>query len=214
MDRSPFSAIRSCVTAAFLALASVAAAAQQVPVCEPDPAVTERFIPVELLNGLPMPQTQELRFAAVERSYPFLNVRADGTTSMMETSLSGPVRWVGDGGVEYEVYERKVPRAHERFALTKDQTAIGRVYDERFGNATNEGKFPVGLWKQGQKRSYATRYGTRQDVTHVQIEKLSCTYEGVPGAVQYRWLSGRLEYVYIYAPGRGLVQVQVVRTTH
>lgn len=204
---------RNTAAAAF-ALLGAAAAAQQVPVCEPDPSVTERFIPVELLTGLPTPEKQELVFAPLERRvYPYVSTYADGRVGSGEVTLQGPVRWNGEGGKEYEVYERKVPRAHERFALTPDRTAIGRVYDERFGNSVNEGKFPVGLWKQGQKRSYATLYGGRQAVSNLLIEKLSCTYEGVPGALQYRWTtSTRLDYAYIYAPGRGVVQVIVHRS--
>jgi hypothetical protein len=196
------------------ALWAQAPAPTPVPVCEQDTAVQERFLPVELLTGNPMPDAQAapaLVFAPVERTYPFVDV-TNGAASMMETQLKGPMQWVGEGGKAYEVYERKVPRAHERFALTPDQTAIGRVYDDRFGNATNEGKFPVGLWKQGQKRVYDTVYysprGARSLQSSVEIEKLSCTYEGVAGAVQYRWKTSQgLDYGYVYAPGRGLVQV-------
>ncbi|HEX7890389.1 MAG TPA: hypothetical protein VF522_13590 [Ramlibacter sp.] len=199
--------------AAAVAFLAAAAAAQQAPVCEQDASVTERFIPVELLTGLPAPEKPELVFAPVRRSYPFVNVLPDGRLGGGEVTLEGPVRWTGEGGKDYEVYERKVPRAHERFAFTPDRTAIGRVYDERFGNAVNEGKFPVGLWQQGQKRSYATVYGgSRRAVSSITIEKLSCTYEGVAGALQYRWTSNGLDYGYIYAPGRGVVQVMTYRS--
>ncbi len=174
--------------------------------------MTERFIPVELLTGNPFPEKQELTFTSVKRIYPFLNASPDGKGEMLETTLEGPVQWVGQNGQSYEVYERKVPKAHERFALTPDKTAIGRVSDERWGNATNEGKVPVGLWMQGQVRTYNTVYhhsrGNLNLTTSVEIEKLSCTYDGVAGAIQYRWKTSRgADYGYIYAPGRGLVQV-------
>lgn len=184
--------------------------------CEHDVTVQERFIPVEMLTGNPMPDGQgvpALTFSPVDRTYPFWSSSPGGAGTVMETQLKGPVQWVGEGGKAYEVYERKVPRAHERFALTPDRTAIGRVYDDRWGNATNEGKFPVGQWKQGQKRVYDTLYhgssqGSRSLQTSVEIEKLSCTYEGIAGAVQYRWKTTHgLDYVYVYAPVRGLVQV-------
>lgn len=183
-----------------------------IPECIHDPSVTERFLPVELLTGNPMPAKEELTFAPVERTYSWVDASPDRKGEIKEISLSGPVPWIGEGGRPYEVYERKVPRAHERFALTDDRTAIGRVYDERWGNATNEGKYPVGPWKQGQVRQYRTVYYTSRGATNltssVEIEKLSCTYEGIAGAMQYRWkTSTGLDYAYVYAPGRGVVQV-------
>lgn len=204
--------------ATWFGVAPLHVAAQEVksfPECAQDTSVTERFLPVELLTGNPIPEQPVLVFSPVKRVYPFLNATPD-RGDMQETSLDGPVSWTGERGQVYEVYERKVPKANERFALTPDKTAIGRVYDERFGNSTNEGKFPVGIWQQGQSRTYNTVYHTpRGDLpltSTVIIEKLSCTYEGVSGAMQYRWKTSRgLDYSYIYAPGRGLVQVFVTR---
>jgi len=197
-----------------LVLAPVAAGAQTpgAPVCVHDESVKERFLPVELLTGNPMTDTRELVFAPVDRVYPFVDELPDGSLGKGDVALKGPMSWEGQGGTVYEIYERKVPRAHERFALTPDRTAIGRVYDQRFGNASNEGKFPVGVWAQGQTRRYSTTYfsprGARQETSSVEIEKLSCVYEGTPGAVQYGWkTSSGLSYGYIYAPGKGLVHV-------
>lgn len=204
----------------FLCLTALTAGAQAQKTggleCVHDVSVTERFIPVELLTGNPFSEKQELTFAPVKRSYPFLDASPDGKGDIMETSLEGPMQWVGQNGQSYEVYERKVPRAHERFALTPDKTAIGRVSDERWGNATNEGKFPVGLWKQDQLRTYNTVYhhsrGNAFLASSVEVEKLSCTYDGVAGAVQYRWKTNLgADYGYIYAPGKGLVQVTTYR---
>ncbi|QNP60435.1 hypothetical protein [Paenacidovorax monticola] len=220
MERSSIYGLCSgSVMALLAAAASVNAQAQgqvAAPECVQDMQATERFIPVELLTGNPLPEKPELTFAPVKRVYPFIDASPDRSGDIKETSLEGPMSWTGEGGKVYEVYERKVPRAHERFALTADRTAIGRVYDERWGNATNEGKFPVGVWQQGQRRTYNTVYHTAQRdaalTSSVEIEKLSCTYEGVDGALQYRWKTSRgLDYSYIYAPGRGLVQVVTYR---
>lgn len=220
MERSSIYGLCSGSAMALLAAAaSVNAQAQgqvAAPECVQDMQATERFIPVELLTGNPLPEKPELTFAPVKRVYPFIDASPDRSGDIKETSLEGPMSWTGEGGKVYEVYERKVPRAHERFALTADRTAIGRVYDERWGNATNEGKFPVGVWQQGQRRTYNTVYHTAQRdaalTSSVEIEKLSCTYEGVDGALQYRWKTSRgLDYSYIYAPGRGLVQVVTYR---
>ncbi|MBO9678382.1 MAG: hypothetical protein J7556_09090 [Acidovorax sp.] len=220
MERSSIYGLCSGSAMALLAAAACVNAQAQgqvaAPECVQDMQATERFIPVELLTGNPLPEKPELTFAPVKRVYPFIDASPDRSGDIKETSLEGPMSWTGEGGKVYEVYERKVPRAHERFALTPDRTAIGRVYDERWGNATNEGKFPVGVWQQGQRRTYNTLYHTAQRdaalTSSVEIEKLSCTYEGVDGALQYRWKTSRgLDYSYIYAPGRGLVQVVTYR---
>lgn len=210
--------LRSSVVVLVVGVVSSSALAQEargtVQECVHDASVQERFVPVELLTGLPMPEGQELVFAPVaERTYSYVNASPHALGEIGEIRLSGPVQWTGEGGVVYEVYDRQVVTfARERFAMTEDKTAIGRVWDERIGNVKNEGKFPVGLWKQGQKRYYFTVYytksGARNLKTLIEIEKLSCTYDGVAGAIQYRWSAGdRLEYSYIYAPGRGAVQV-------
>lgn len=196
---------------AVFVFASTSAAAQQAPVCVHDESVKERFLPVELLTGNPMPSGQELTFAPVDRVYPFTDELPDGTLGKGEVVLKGPAKWES-GGAALEVYERKVPRANERFALTQDRTAIGRVYDDRIGNITNEGKHPVGVWSQGQERSYNTTYygsrGMRTDVSILKVEKLSCTWEGTAGAMQFSWRTNSGQhYAYVYAPGKGLVHV-------
>jgi hypothetical protein len=205
--RSPAMAVAAAV---LVAVGTGGAHAADALVCAHDATVTERFIPVELLTGLPLPapESQALTFGEVDRTYPFVDVLPDGSVGSGEVALKGPMKWSGYRGIEFEVYERKVPRAHERFALTEDKSAIGRVYDQRFGNAYNEGKFPVGKWQQGQKKSYDTLYNTRSAVSSLEIEKLSCTYDGIAGALQYRWRTNNgLDYGYIYAPGKGVVQV-------
>lgn len=206
-------------TTLWLISGSVAQAQDEVDAvdCIQDLATEERFLPVELITGHPLPSTHVLSFEPVQkRVYPFISASPNLKGKMAETSLDGPYVWVGHGGKEYEIYERKVPRAHERFAMTKDQSSVGRVYDERWGNATNEGKFPVGIWKQGEKRSYqATYHTTRGDLpitTTIEIEKLSCTYQGINDSVQFRWTTSRgLNYVYVLTPERGLVQAVVYR---
>ena len=206
---------RACTVAVFLSIASTSVLAQKAvaPVCVHDETVLERFLPVELLTGNPMTESRELVFLPVDRVYPFVDELPDGSIGTGDVVLKGPMKWEGQGGKVFEVYERKVPRAHERFAQTADRTAIGRVYDQRFGHALNEGKFPVGIWKQGEKRSYATTYfpeygSARRDTTYLEIEKLSCVYEGVPGAMQYGWKTGSgTSYGYIYVPGKGLTHV-------
>lgn len=210
--------IRPLLLFTTLLAASGACAQERVDLmeCIQDPNITERFLPVELITGNPLPAEPVLTFAPVKREYPFIWAFPGEKGTVATTSLEGPVTWTGGQGKVYEIYERKVPRAHERFALTPDKTSVGRVYDERWGNATNEGKFPVGTWSQGQKRTYHTIYhmnrGDQPLTTTIEIEKLSCTYDGIKDAVQFRWTTSRgLNYVYILAPEKGLVQVVIYK---
>ncbi|WP_342133583.1 hypothetical protein, partial [Hydrogenophaga sp. OTU3427] len=119
-DLSSASAI--ALLAATVSLNAQAQSQAAVPECVQDTHITERYIPVELLTGNPIPEKQELSFAPVKRIYPFIDASPDRTGDIKETSLDGPMSWMGQGGKVYEVYERKVPRAHERFALTPDGT--------------------------------------------------------------------------------------------
>lgn len=195
----------------FQLFSAVQAQAVKAPVCVHDESVKERFLPVELLTGSPMPAGNELVMVPVDRTYTFSDELPDGSLAGGDVTLKGPVAWQGQGGKNYEVYERKVPRAFERYAMTEDRTGMGRVFDQRIGNITNEGKYPIGMWAQGQKRTYATYYefprGTRYEPTHLEIEKLSCVWEGIPGAVQYGYKTSGSSYGYVYAPGKGLVHV-------
>lgn len=186
--------------------------------CEHDPGVTERFLPVELLTGEPLPDGEVLRLGSVQRRYPFVGLYADGSPpSTGETTLSGPVQYRTAYGVTLPAYERTVPQAQEVVAITFDGEAMGRVYDSRIG-PMREAKFPIGRWRQGETRHHAATYytprGTGHARTSITIEKLSCRYEGIPGAVAFRWKvddGRRADYGYVFAPGRGLVQVTVYK---
>lgn len=210
---------RSIVVSGLLATVASATLAQpNVSVCEHDPSVTERFLPVELITGEPWPDANVLRLGPVQRRYPFVGVYADGSPpSTGETTLSGPVEHRTAYGVTLPAYERTVPQAQEVVAITFDGEAMGRVHDSRIG-PMREAKFPIGHWRQGETRHHTATYytprGPTQARTSITIEKLSCRYEDSPGAVAFRWqVEGgrRADYGYVFAPGRGLVQVTVYK---
>lgn len=57
-----------------------------------------------------------------------------------------------------------------------------------------------------------TQRGEASLTSSIEIEKLSCMYEGIAGAIQYCWKTSQgvnygYIYGYIYAAGKGLVQV-------
>lgn len=159
-------------------------ASASVSVCVQDDSMKERFLPVALFTGSPLPLANELTMVSVDRIYPFIDELPGGKLGRGDIALKSPVEWKGQGGTLYQVYERQVPRAEERYALTPDRTAMGRVYDQRSGNITNEGKYPIGVWAQGQKRSYNTVYeslrGSRVDVTYCRSTSCLARMKGLP----------------------------------
>ncbi len=187
--------------------------------CVHDASVTERFLVVELITGADLPTREELRMAPVDRTYPFTAYYPSGAPPQPgETALKGPVDHRTHTGRTVASYERTVPGATERMAITNNEQALGRVFDERIGQIENEGKYPVGRWKQGETRDFDTTYytprGARSSRTSINVEKLSCRFEGIAGAYQIRWkVDGgqRADYGYVFAPGRGLVQVVVYK---
>ncbi|TSE25834.1 hypothetical protein Tsedi_01058 [Tepidimonas sediminis] len=209
---------RALVPGLMAGCAAVTLAQPAVPDCEHDPSVTERFLPVELLTGEPLPDAEVLRLGPVQRRYPFVGVYADGSPpSNGETTLSGPVEHRTAYGPTLPAYERTVPGAREVVAITFDGEAIGRVDDSRIG-PMREAKFPIGRWRQGETRHYTASYytprGVAQARTSITIEKLSCRYDGTPGAVAFRWKvedGRRADYGYVFVPGRGLAQVTVYK---
>lgn len=193
--------------------------ANDPPECRHDPSVSERFLPIELINGEPPPTADVLQFVAIDKHYPFVAYYPSGEPPFNgETTLSGPLEQRTADGRTVQAYERTVPGATERMALTANGLAMGRIFDERIGLISNEGKYPVGLWKQGETRHFDTVFhtarGDRKSRTSITMEKLSCEFEGITGAYAIRWqVDGgqRSDYGYVFAPGRGLVQVIVYK---
>ncbi|ODU09855.1 MAG: hypothetical protein ABS84_07140 [Rubrivivax sp. SCN 71-131] len=197
----------------------LAPAADSWPECRHDPTITERFLPVELINGEPLPATDVLQLVAIDKHYSFVAYYPSGEPPFNgETTLKGPIEQRRADGRVVQSYERTVPAATERMAITDNGQAMGRIFDERIGLISNEGKYPVGLWKQGETRHFNTVFHTARgdgnSSTSITMEKLSCEFEGISGAYAIRWRvdSGRRgDYGYVFAPGRGLVQVIVYK---
>jgi hypothetical protein len=134
-----------------------------------------------------------------QRTYLFVYAVKDRVLQQGSTQLQGPVWWRGAGGKDYEVYERHVPKAFECVALTEDQTAMGRVYDER------------GLVEARPKaqRRHGAAYLTRQSIAHHAHRKLKSSPVCLKAqGARSRFAgptAGGLDDFYIFAPGRGLV---------
>jgi hypothetical protein len=138
------------------------------------------------------------------------------------TVWSGPQEWRRPTGQVLKVYDRRRTTGREgsveqKLAIRNDGTAIGRVYDSRFGGLVcdQEGKFPLGMWKQGEARTFdyvcRTARGERRRAARITIEELDYEYQGIPHSLRFAWRfsdrdSGEVldHRTYIFAPGRGL----------
>jgi hypothetical protein len=217
----PMTGMRSLIAVALLFLPFPAVA----EVCVHDTGVAERFLPVDLFTGTDWNGEKSITFPVVDRTYPWTySYRDDEETVVFEstTSLKGPVDWTSPlSGKAYKVYDRVVRNARgevaERMTVIADGTALGRVTDERLarkgGEFQDEGKYPVGTWKQGEQKTFdRTVLFSGKSVaspTSIEIEKLSCVFDGVAGSVQIRWNDPdqKISFSYIFAPGRGMAHV-------
>jgi hypothetical protein len=144
------------------------------------------------------------------------------------TVWSGPQEWRNlYTGQMLTVYDRRrtTPRegsVEQKMAVRVDGSAIGRVYDSRFGGLVcdQEAKFPLGVWKQGEVRTFdyvcrTTRGGQvveRRRTARITIEALDYEYYGVAHSLRFAWRFSDRETgevldhrTYIFSPGRGLV---------
>ena len=176
-----------------------------------DASTQLRYIPLELILGAEWNGRREIvlptgRFTQSDKG---------------RTWWDGPKEWTHrNTGEKLFVYERSRRGVFQRMAVRKEADAIGRVFDSR-RDATfdQEGKFPLGYWKQGESRQYeyfcwgcssGTKENNRQSrrVATITIENIDFVYNGVAHSLQIRWVykdkdTGREldNRVYIWSPG-------------
>lgn len=181
-----------------------------------DPATQTRFLPLELILGGDWNGIRELTLPAgrfVE------SIRYGAST------WTGPTAWRHrDTGETLMVYERRRRDVSQKMAVRKDGSAIGRVEDSRRDSTCDqEGKFPLGLWKQGETRlyEYFCWFGPAEArrrsvfVASLTIEEISFNYAGAEHSLRIRWIIKRKDEdreldhkVYVFSPGLSMVYVQ------
>jgi len=143
------------------------------------------------------------------------------------TVWTAPQEWRNPyTGQTLTVYDRRRTTRREgsveqKMAVRADGSAIGHVYDSRFGGLVcdQEAKFPLGVWKQGEVRTFeyvclTARDGQvveRRRTAPITIEALDYEYNGVAHSLLFTWRfsdrdSGEVldHRTYIFSPGRGL----------
>ena len=181
-----------------------------------DRSAQTRFIPMQLIVPGAWDGARRIDLPAAVKA------EADGTV------WSGPLDWLSpQTGRMLRVYDRsrttgREGRVEQKMALRSDGSAIGRVYDSRFGGITcdQEGKFPLGVWKQGEVRTFeyacmATRGGRlveRRRASRMTMVEINYEYAGIPHSLRIAWRftdrdSGEIldHRTYVFSPGRGLV---------
>src|ERR1043165_633657 len=111
-----------------------------------DPATGSRFIPVELWTGSEWDGARELKMTPANLTF--------GRRG--EKRITGPHPWKRPTGEVISVYERTNRAKKQLVPLSSRGDGLGRVYDSRYGrDCVDEVKFPLGVWKEGEKRVFS-----------------------------------------------------------
>ncbi|MDA0655269.1 MAG: hypothetical protein O2912_02505 [Proteobacteria bacterium] len=180
--------------------------------CSVSAATAEgHFIPVEPWTGSEWSGKAELTYAPADLTF------GDGNNKQ----ITGPIDWRDlRTGKTIKAY-RRLHLKHNKeqiFTITQNGQALGRVFDSRRDATISGGaKFPLGLWRQGEKRVFQADYHWTNGETSkrrmtITILKLDFEHAGEAHCLKFRWTTeklgeGRLrdDNNYTYCPGKGLV---------
>jgi hypothetical protein len=177
----------------------------------------ERFIPVELFTGGKWDGKHELILKEVSTSAcasvsgkkrPCDNYYITGP---FKTEINNTkIEWAGN---EVSYYRRTFSirggKVESFFTINNSRDGLVRIYDKRkqWGAKTYDGlgsKFPLGYWKQGEVRSYASRTPTRIEIIEL---------DGPDHCLTFRWIIGRGkgrndDNNYTFCPDRGFTNIR------
>ena len=132
----------------------------------------ERFIPLELFTGGEIRNDTEIRFTPADLIFG----------EKRRKKIIGPIDWRAPGSEELiKVYKRtqknklgKVKKT-QLFTVTNDGQCMGRVYDQRRSGTKyikNGCKFPLGVWKKGETRTFSVTDAGRSRTVELKILQL------------------------------------------
>lgn len=173
------------------------------------PQVTSRLITPALWAGADSPGPSGL---------PAIDAAAGPVTIRGPVTIGHPV-----SGIPVQAYERTAVIEggikRQFLTVTQNGAGLGRVSDIRPGmperRFTDDVVFPLGLWRQGETRTFEateiTLFGPALRLITLEILDLDLVHDGVPHSLSYR-LAIRDEARRVlacersvYSPGRGLV---------
>ena len=141
----------------------------------------ERFIPLELFTGGDIRNDSEIRFTQANKVF--------GKKSRKK--IAGPIDWKNpETGKTIQVYERTRKGQSELkkqlFTITNNNQCIGRVWDSRGGGRVivNGCKFPMGVWKKGETRTFKGSSGGKPRIIKLKILKLG---KNPKSKIKFNW---------------------------
>ena len=167
----------------------------------------ERFIPLELFTGGEIREDKEIKFTNTNLVFG----------EKKRKKIVGPEDWKNpQTGETIKVYKRTRKGQNglktQLFTVTNDGQCIGRVWDSRRGGRVikNGCKFPLGVWKEGETRSFEGTSGGKPRKIELTILKLGKKQKD---KVKFNWKlydgSGKLmdDNDYTFSPGKAMTKL-------
>ena len=168
---------------------------------------SERFIPLELFTGGDIREDKEIKFTNANLVFG----------EKKRKKIVGPEDWKNpQTGETIKVYKRTRKGQNglktQLFTVTNDGQCIGRVWDSRRGGRVikNGCKFPLGVWKEGETRSFEGTSGGKPRKVELTILKLGKKQKD---KVKFNWKlydgSGKLmdDNDYTFSPGKAMTKL-------
>ena len=168
---------------------------------------SERFIPLELFTGGEIREDKEIKFTNANLVFG----------EKKRKKIIGPEDWKNpQTGETIKVYKRtrkgQSGLKTQLFTITNDGQCIGRVWDSRRGGRLikNGCKFPLGVWKEGETRSFEGSSGGKPRKIELTILKLGKKQKD---KVKFNWKlyngNGKLmdDNDYTFSPGKAMTKL-------
>ena len=171
-------------------------------------SANERFIPLELFTGGEIREDTEIKFTKANKIFG----------EKKRKKIVGPEDWKNpQTGELIKVYKRtregQSGLKTQLFTVTNDGQCIGRVWDSRRGGRVIENgcKFPLGVWKEGETRSFKGSSGGKPRKIELTILKLG---KKSKSSIKFNWKlynlsSGELmdDNDYTFSPGKAMTKL-------
>ena len=167
----------------------------------------ERFIPLELFTGGEIRKDTEIKFTKANLVFG----------EKKRKKIVGPEDWKNPNtGEVIKVYKRTRKSQSgvktQLFTVTNDGQCIGRVWDSRRGGRVikNGCKFPLGVWKEGETRTFLGSSGGKPRKIELKILKLGKKQKD---SIKFNWKlydgSGKLmdDNDYTFSPGKAMLKL-------
>ena len=165
---------------------------------------SERFIPLELFTGGDIREDKEIKFTNANLVFG----------EKKRKKIVGPENWKNpQTGETIKVYKRTRKGQNglktQLFTVTNGGQCIGRVWDSRRGGRVikNGCKFPLGVWKEGETRTFEGSSGGKPRKIELTILKLGKKQKD---KVKFNWklYDGRGKLMddndYTFSPGKAM----------